>query len=64
MHLLPDLRNCIYYLAHCGRPEDLHDYEEKLLEKCFDNTYYASPDIGHTQYCYEPPFGLDIKNTS
>jgi hypothetical protein len=60
---LPDVWNCIYYIAYCGKKEDLQDYEERLLEKCFDNTCYAPPDLVHTQYYYEPPFSVDIKNT-
>ena len=49
--MLQDLCNCYMYLF--ATPENLKDYEEKLLEKCFDNTYDIA--IGHTQ-AYEPPF--------
>jgi hypothetical protein len=34
--------------------EDLNDYEEKLLQKCFDNDY-DQIDLGKTD-AYIPPF--------
>lgn len=49
--LMQDVCNCYMYL--CSTEGQLKDYEEKLLEKCFDNEY----DIENTMYAtqYEPP---------
>jgi hypothetical protein len=52
--------NC-YIHSMCSTEENLKDYEEKLLEKCFDKDYHIP--LGQTTMYYEPPFGLDIKNT-
>jgi hypothetical protein len=52
MFRLLDVHNC--YIQICGNNEDIKDYEESLLQKCFDN---QQEDLGHTEYrAYEPPF--------
>lgn len=45
---------CNICISIFGTSEDINDYEEKLLEKCFDKTYDASFNLVNTQY-YEPP---------
>jgi hypothetical protein len=45
----------------CNTEESLRDYEEKLLDKCFD-PQYPNIVLGQTTMYYEPPFCLDIKN--
>lgn len=52
--MLQDIYNYYMYLCTCSK-EDLKDYEEKLLEKCFDNSndHFV---LGRTDVCYEPPF--------
>ncbi len=59
--MLQDICNCYMYL--CSSKETMKEYEEKLLEKCFDaNDKF---ELGHTQYqVYEPPFVTDIKNNN
>lgn len=54
--ILQDICNCYMYL--CSNKEELKDYEEKLLDKCFDINYERC-----TMYCtqYEaptPPFSM------
>jgi hypothetical protein len=68
--LIQDICNELYamncYMHYfCTSKEDLKDYEEKLLDKCFDKEY-TYPQLGETQCCYEPPlphFSTYIKNT-
>ncbi len=45
-------------LTVCGRPDQISDYEEKLLEKCFDKKYEQQINFVSTQY--EPPFLSNI----
>lgn len=59
--MLQDICNCYMYL--CSSKETIKEYEEKLLEKCFDQNDRF--ELGHTQYqVYEPPFVTDIKNNN
>jgi len=46
----------MYYLVTfgCMQKEDLNDYEEKLLQKCFDSNW-DKIDLGKTD-AYMPPF--------
>jgi hypothetical protein len=44
---------CNICISIFGTPDDISDYEEKLLEKCFDKTYDAPFNLINTQY--EPP---------
>lgn len=55
--MLRDMCNC--FMNICGTEQDIKEYEERLLAKCFDNIN-NNIDIGQTQ-AYEPPF-VDIKN--
>ena len=58
---MQDICNCYMFL--CANEENIKDYEEKLLEKCFDQEYKI--DLGHTYNTYEPPFCVaDIKNNN
>jgi hypothetical protein len=52
--------NC-HIQSMCNTEESLRDYEEKLLDKCFD-PQYPNIVLGQTTMYYEPPFCLDIKN--
>jgi hypothetical protein len=55
--MIQNIQNCyMYYLVTlgCMQKEDLNDYEEKLLQKCFDNNYDRI-DLGKTDV-YIPPF--------
>lgn len=57
--MLQDICNCIYI---CRGERAAKDYEEKLLEKCFDNAYLQPLNLGATttQYhSYEPPFATN-----
>lgn len=49
-----------YYMYFCSNKEDLKNYEEKLLEKCFDNNY-EDLNLGNT-HAYSPPFIYNIMN--
>ena len=45
---------CNYYMYLCGNKEDVKNYEEQLLDKCFDKNYEKlNLDTTHT---YSPPF--------
>jgi hypothetical protein len=56
---LQDLCNCYMYL--CSSKEDMKDYEERLLQKCFDecappmcplsNSINVSDTMGNFSYC-------------
>lgn len=62
MHMMQDLQNCyVYYVNHlafvgctCLQRQTLQEYEEQLLEKCFDRQY-DNLQLGETQ-AYVPPF--------
>ena len=55
-----DVCNCYMYLF--AEREELKDYEEKLLQKCFDHQSHECT-LGHTQYyAYEPPFSIHTQN--
>jgi hypothetical protein len=56
--MIQDICNCYMYL--CAPKEDMNDYEEKLLDKCFDVNY--EPLHLAKTVPYEPPFTY-IKNT-
>ena len=45
----------------CHSKESLKDYEEKLLDKCFDHAYDTGITLGMIEV-YEPPF-LGLVNT-
>lgn len=51
---------CNYYMYLCASEEDIKYYEEKLLDKCFDNSYEPVHLVATATY--EPPFAY-IKNT-
>lgn len=53
--LLQDICNC--YMSLCSTGEQLKDYEEKLLEKCFDKEYETNNTMYATDY-EPPPFSL------
>lgn len=53
-----DICNCYMYLF--SNKEDLKNYEETLLEKCFDNSYEEF-NLGNTQV-YNPPFIYNVIN--
>lgn len=57
--MLQDICNC--YISLCGTEGDIKDYEEKLLEKCFDDNF-EPVHLASTLVSYEPPF-VYIKNT-
>ena len=46
---------CNLFKGICYPEESLRDYEEKLLDKCFDNAYETGINLGHSEV-YEPPF--------
>ncbi len=50
---------CNLYMYFCASSQNLREYEERLLDKCFDNEYDIH--VGSTM-AYEPPLA-DIKNT-
>lgn len=48
-----------YIISICSTSKNLKDYEEKLLDKCFDHQYQAQDiPLGKTTMYYEPPFGI------
>ena len=55
--MLQDICNCYMYL--CSSEVEMKDYEERLLEKCFDVSF-EPVHLGNTN-AYEPPFAY-IKN--
>lgn len=48
---------CHVCISMCGTPDQISDYEEKLLEKCFDKAYEQQINLVNTQYD-PPPFCL------
>lgn len=52
---LRDICNCYMYL--CSSEETLQDYEERLLEKCFDKEYEHQTKLHATEY-EPPPFAI------
>ncbi len=51
MQHIRDFCNC--YMQLCSSKETIQDYEEKLLEKCFDKEFEYKTPLYSTQY--EPP---------
>lgn len=51
MYIYNDI--CNLCVTMFGSPENIKDYEEKLLEKCFDTQYEQQINLINTQY--EPP---------
>ena len=49
---------CHVCVSICGTPDQISDYEEKLLEKCFDRKYEQQVNFSNT--VYEPPFLSNI----
>jgi hypothetical protein len=41
----------------CSSEESLYDYEERLLEKCFDKEYEHQTKLHATEY-EPPPFAI------
>ena len=52
---------CGCYMSIFDSQDDINDYEEKLLEKCFDNNY-ENFEMGQT-VSYAPPFLPDCNMT-
>jgi hypothetical protein len=50
MTYIQDIYNC--YMNMCTTKENIKDYEEKLLEKCFDHEYEKMHEA--------PPFSIRI----
>lgn len=49
---------CPICISIFGSKDNINDYEEKLLQKCFDNHYEEQINLINTQY--EPPLPFSI----
>ena len=52
---------CNLFRGLCYSQETLRDYEERLLDKCFDHNYDIALGSSEIQ-CYEPPFAASVPN--